>query len=138
MKSYFFLVVIALINSSFLPKENPVYKIEFTGVDCYFKISINNKNIYKNENQYKVSRTLNINKFLEKKDTQQIEYFFYNRHTMMEMTEKSKLWLFVTKHVGNEIDTIYKSNLVKKGIEDESGKIRYPRRVAHSGYFLLN
>lgn len=138
MKYLLILTTTVLINSSFIPKENPVYKIEFTGIDCYFQILINNKTVFKNENQYKVSRTLNIDKFLEKKDSQRIDYMMYNRETMMEMTEKSKLQLLVTKHLGNKIDTIYKSNIVNKGMEDEKGKMRFSSRISHSGYFLLD
>lgn len=138
MKNLLTVIAFVFINSSFLPIENPVYKIEFKGIDCYFHISINNKTVYKNENQYKTSRTLNIDKYLQKKDTQQLEYYFHNRHTMMELSEKSKFNLIVTKNLGNKIDTIHQSNLLKRGMEDEKGKIRYPRRIAHSGYFILN
>lgn len=138
MKYMLFVILTIFINSSFLPKENPIYKIEFTGIDCYFNILINNKSVYKNENQYKVSRTLDIGKFLVNKDSQQIEYFMYNRHTMMELTEKSDFKLILTKHLGNKIDTIHKSNIKNHGFKDEKEKMRFPQKITHSAYFLLN
>lgn len=136
MKPLISFLIFGLFNLSFIQPENkPTYKLSFSGVDCYFEILINNKTIYKNENQYKVSRTLQIEKYLEKKDSQQIQYFMYNRHTMMDLTEKSKLNVFVIKEQGEKIDTIHKSDLRNFGLPDEKGKMKYASRIGGGGYF---
>ncbi len=139
MKSLISLLVIGLFNLSFIqPEDKPVYKLSLSSVDCYFYILINNKTVYKNEKQYKVDRTLPIDEFLTKKDSQYFEGFMYNRHTMMELTEKSKLNVYITKHIGKDVDTIYKSNFKNYGLPDENGKMKYASRIGESRFFLLN
>ena len=128
-----------LFSLSFIkPQDKPVYKVSMTSTDCYFFVLVNTKEIYKNESQYKFSRTIPIEKYIVKKDSQQIEYFMYPRHTMMELTEKSKLEIFVIKEFGDKIDTLHRSNLWDVGSKDGKGKMRFASRIGGHGYFHLD
>lgn len=137
MKYIFSLLIISVISFSFLQnEEKPIYKVSFSSTDCYFFILINNKTVYKNEKQYKTHRTIPINEYLIDSDSQRIEYFMYNRHTMMEMTEKSNLEIYVIRQIGEKIDTVHTSNLKNFGSKDEKGKMRYASRIGGNGYFF--
>ena len=138
MKLTLFFCCILVCLSFIKPQDKPVFKVSMTSTDCYFYILVNNKEIYKNENLYKVSRTISIEKYLDKNDSQRIEYFMYPRHTMMELTAKSKLKVFVIKQVEERIDTIHRSNLWDVGSKDGKGKMRYASRIGGHGYFLLD
>ncbi len=137
MKYILSLLIISIISFSFLRnEEKAIYKVSFSSADCYFFILINNKTVYKNEKQYKTNRSIPINEYLIDQDSQRIEYFMYNRHTMMEMTGKSNLEVYVTKQIGEKIDTVHTSNLINFGSKDEKGKMRYASRIGGHGYFF--
>ncbi len=138
MKTFLFLIIFGFFHHAFVePETKPIYKISFSSEDCYFYIKVNNKLVYKNEKQYKVYRTIPIDAFLVKKDSQYIESFMYNRHTMMELTGKSKFEIYITKNIGEKVDTIYKSNFINDGSPDEKGKMKYASRIGESRYFHL-
>ena len=120
MKRIICLFLFGFINFSFIQPENePVYKIYFSSTDCYFEILINNKTIYKNENQYSVKRIINIDKYLEKQDSQTIYYTIRNRHTAKSLTEKSKLEILITKNLEGKTDTIFQADMFDKGFQNE-------------------
>lgn len=57
---------------------------------------------------------------------------------MMELTEKSKLEVFVIKQIGEKFDTLHRSNLRNFGSKDEKGKMRFATRIGGDSYFLLD
>lgn len=138
MKLIIFLGCVFFSTSFMQHPVQPIYTVSYSSTDCYFFILVNNKEIYKNESQYKVTRSIPIEKYLEKNDSQRIEYFMYPRHTMMELTEKSKLEVFVIKQIGEKFDTLHRSNLRNFGSKDEKGKMRFATRIGGNGYFLLD
>lgn len=135
MKPTYILLLLGLISLSFQSDKNqPTYKIIIDSADCFFDVTINDKFVYTNRNSYKVNRTLKIEKFLEKKDSQKLYFQISPTTHKKSLTEKSKMNLIVLKEWKGKIDTIHKSKSSDSGFTFE-GKTTFALRQTSTYYF---
>lgn len=135
--TYLFLFLVFFLSSFHSEKAVPEFKLIISSADCFFDVTINDQYIYSNRNSYQVNRTLKIEKYLEKKDSQKLYFQIFPTTHKKTLTNKSKLNLIVLKELNGKSDTIKKLISTEPGFEVE-GKTIYASTKSSTHYFKTN
>lgn len=135
MKPTNLFLLVGLFSLSFQSDKNqPIYKIIIDSADCFFDVTLNDKFVYTNRNSYKVNRTLKIDKFIEKKDSQKLFMQLFPTTHKKSLTEKTKLNLIIIKEWKGKVDTIHQSKSSDPGFTSE-GKTSFAQRMSSTYHF---
>lgn len=129
-----FIPILFFLIYSFQINQKPVYKLHFTGVDCFFDLTVNDQFVYTNDHSYRVKRSLNINEYLEAIDSQKISFTITPRRNQTRISNKADFKAYILKEENGKTDTVLTQDPFSEHKESWE-KVGYPALVFKADYF---